>query len=646
MTEKKLVPVERFREVALNNGYEVFDEAQVADYAKDTMMKSQAGVLSKEDKDEFAVEMAGLMKAICANGDGSQCTLYYRKPLIDWKVDNNGIVMKGIAGTYTDTPENRKLNRVGQVYVPSPDVIKSIYGAGKEDIEENKVDEMAEQASSIRKSCAVVAADAERRLALGEIDEKLCKSVKTEVGMYLTSWGDTLDECCDVVKSEDLADVREDLADAKAAFADIVKAAHGRYADTAKNRRLHRVGQEYGKAAQEKDKDEKNQGAADGVSGEKPSRNGDSVKRDLSILEENKDKIVEKYGQEAYDKKIESLKKEGEDFEQKETVKQLKERADKQDAEEEERKKAEKRAKRQERRRARHAAKREAAKKAKEEAEAKAKAEAEQKEKQAAEKKEESSEEDTKKKVRAFIKNGLDGAVDKAMKRFVDDFYDGKGEHLNASDYVNSGDFQEYLREELPDGVTTEDLKEAVSSSVKGGIQRMKGVGAETDEKEKQQPEKKDDIESKGKFVSGGEQTKGKKEQSEKKVNGIELTSRGIKEYVNKNSTTPDDRMKAMAEAYKALKDGGKSKKVDTFVKEVSTGSPAVDMTTRKYVEATMDGATHEEAKEFAQKEFETLDRGIKMAQTAAGDEYPQSMIDHLLKIAYAVFDKAKFTKK
>lgn len=522
MSEKKLVPVEKFREVALNNGYEVFSEADVAAYAKDTMMKSQSGGISQADKEEFVVEMAGLQKAICANEDGSQCTLYYRKPLVDWKVDGNGVVMKGISGTYTDTPENRKLNRVGQAYVPSSDVIKSIYGS-KDDIEEDTVDaEMAEQAGSIKKSCAVVTADADRRLALGEIDEELCKSVKTEVSMYLTSWGDTLDECCDVVKSEDLADVREDLADAKAAFVDIVKAAHGRYADTAENRRLHRVGQEYGKAAQKEDKGEKKQGAPDGESGEKPSRNGDSVKRDLSILEENKDRIVEKYGQDAYDKKVEALKKEGEDFEQKETVKQLKERADKQDAEEEERRKAEKRAKRQERRRARHAAKREEAKKAKEEAEAKAKAEAEQKEKQAAEKKEE-------------------------------------------------------------------------------------------------QPEQ------------------------EPKKDGIMLSSR-ILRHVAKNSATPDKRMKAMAEAYKLLK--GRDRKVDIFVREMSSGSPSTDMITRKYIEATMDGATHEEAKEFAQKEFESLNRGIKMAQTAAEDEYPQGMVDHLLKTAYAVFDKAKFTKK
>lgn len=493
--KKKLVPVEKFMEVALANGYEVFDEAQVAAYAKDFMTKSQAGEVLQEDKNEFAVEMAGLQKAICVNEDGSQCTLYYRKPLVDWKVDINGLVMKGIAGTYTDTPENRKLNRVGQAYVANADVIKAIYGdieksAVKED-EETVDAELAKQADSIKKSCLVVTADADRRLALGEIDEELCKSVKDDISLYLTSWGDTLDECCDVVKSEDLADVREDLADATAAFADIVKAVHGRYADTAKNRRLHRVGQEYGKAAQEKDKGEKKQGAPDDESGEKPSRNGDSVKRDISILEENKDKIVEKYGQEAYDKKIESLKKEGEDFEQKETVKQLKERADKQDAEEEERKKAEKRAKRQEKRRARHAAKREAAKKAKEEAEAKAKAEAEQKEKQEPEKKEEeSSEKDTKKKVRAFIKNGLDDAVDNAMKRFVDDFYGGKGEHLNVSAYVNNGDFQEYLREELPEDMMISDLKEAVSSSVKGEIERMKDAASKEEDKLKAEEEK------------------------------------------------------------------------------------------------------------------------------------------------------------
>lgn len=34
---------------------------------------------------------------------------------------------------------------------------------------------------------------------------------------------------------------------------EILKARHGRYEDNAENRRLHRVGQEYGKAAKEKE---------------------------------------------------------------------------------------------------------------------------------------------------------------------------------------------------------------------------------------------------------------------------------------------------------------------------------------------------------------------------------------------------------
>lgn len=283
--------------------------------------------------------------------------------------------------------------------------------------------ELFKQADSIKKSCLVVIADANRRLALGEIDEVLCKSIRGDISLYLISWGEVLDECCDVVKSEDLTDVREDLADASAAFADIIKAAHGRYADNAKNRRLHRVGQEYGKAGQKEDKNGKEQGVADNESGEKSFRNGDSVKRDISILEENKDKIVKKYGQDAYDKKIEALKKEGEDFEQREIVKQLKERADKQDAEEEERKKAEKRARRQERRRERHAAKREAAKKAK--------AEAEEKVKQESEKKEKFTEFDEQMKSLLGVERGEPMSIDEADQKNANPHY---GELVDGND--------------------------------------------------------------------------------------------------------------------------------------------------------------------------------------------------------------------
>ena len=120
-----------------------------------------------------------------------------------------------------------------------------------------------------------------------------------------------------------------------AAFRDsdtLEKARHGRYADTATNRRLHRVGQEYGQAAKEDPESEKKPQAQQETEQPKKERSGDSVKRELELLEEHKDSIVEKYGEKAYNKKVESLKKEGEDFEQKETVKELKERADKEDA--------------------------------------------------------------------------------------------------------------------------------------------------------------------------------------------------------------------------------------------------------------------------------------------------------------------------
>lgn len=53
---------------------------------------------------------------------------------------------------------------------------------------------------------------------------------------------------------------------------DLFKAAHGRYADTAKNRRLHRVGQEYGHAAKEK---------VPG-SGRKPAQQDDEQKNPLA----------------------------------------------------------------------------------------------------------------------------------------------------------------------------------------------------------------------------------------------------------------------------------------------------------------------------------------------------------------------------
>lgn len=82
---------------------------------------------------------------------------------------------------------------------------------------------------------------------------------------------------------------------------DLFKAAHGRYADTAKNRRLHRVGQEYGHAAKEK---------VPGP-GRKPAQQDDEQKNPLaakldSLSSTQLSKIVD-----TADKKIQEFKDKG-----------------------------------------------------------------------------------------------------------------------------------------------------------------------------------------------------------------------------------------------------------------------------------------------------------------------------------------------
>lgn len=131
------------------------------------------------------------------------------------------------------------------------------------------------------------------------------------------------------------------------------------------------------------------------------------------------------------------------------------------------------------------------------------------------------------------------------------------------------------------------------------------------------------------------------------KKNGIELTSKGIKEYINKNSATRDERMKAMSEVYKALKDSGKNKKVDTFIKEMSSGSPSVDMTTRKYVEAINDGATHDEAVAFADKCYKEFTTNLNNFQEKVYNEgVSPSTAAKMFASATEWFKAQKFEKK
>lgn len=427
------ISASEFERVAVQNGYEFFTAEEVASYYREGIRKSIECELSQAEKDEFLNDVRGLQKAICMDEKGNAVKYYYRKSQIEWNVAADGTILKGIAGVYADTAENRKLNRVGKAFVGNVELIKSLY-SDKQGIKDST---LASRALSIKKSVVNLVSAARRRG-----DEDFYKSVQEDISAYMAEYGEVLDEAQGIIKAQDFQDVLEDVIDAQDDLAAIVKARAGRYADTAENRRLHRVGQRYGEQKQPKEEDfesfadryekeyrkkhsgspiknseiryeaskewdkihslenrrlhrvgqeygSKKQGEAEE---DKPSarekkeegaapRSTESVKRDISILEENKDRIVAKYGQEAYDKKIEALNAEAKTLGEEEEKRLEEKRADRQDADEEERKKAEKRAKRQERRRARHAAKREAAKKAEEEA--KAKAEAEETQKQA-----------------------------------------------------------------------------------------------------------------------------------------------------------------------------------------------------------------------------------------------------------------------
>ena len=352
------ISTSEFERVAVQNGYEFFTAEEVASYYREGIQKSMKGELSQAEKDEFVGDVRGLQKAICMDENGNAVTYYYRKSQIKWNVAADGTILKGIAGVYADTAENRKLNRVGKAFIGNVELIKSLYS----DEQGIKDSTLASRALSIKKSVVNLVSAARQRG-----DENFYKSVQEAVHAYMTEYGEVLDEARGVIKAQDFQDVLEDVIDAQDDLAAIVKARAGRYADTAENRRLHRVGQEYGSKKQEEAEEGKSAADEKKEGGTAP-RSTESVKRDISILEENKDRIVAKYGQEAYDKKIEALNAEAKTLGEEEEKRLEEKRADRQDADEEERKKAEKRAKRQERRRARHAAKREAAKRAEAEA--------------------------------------------------------------------------------------------------------------------------------------------------------------------------------------------------------------------------------------------------------------------------------------
>lgn len=124
---KKIVPVALFEETAQKNGFEVFTAEEMAEYYRNGLMKSRSGEMTDVERDEFVADTMYIQKAICMGEDGKEVTRYYRKEQVAWEVAADGTVLKGIEGTYKDTPENQRLGRVGQAYVASEEIVKSLW---------------------------------------------------------------------------------------------------------------------------------------------------------------------------------------------------------------------------------------------------------------------------------------------------------------------------------------------------------------------------------------------------------------------------------------------------------------------------------------------------------------------------------------
>lgn len=111
-----------FEKACKLNNLEYFTSDQVESWLKDSktlIEKSQTEELDDIEKslvDEFTVTAPNLNLVSVLNDDLTKSVVYVRPSQIDWDKDENGDLMKAKSGTYSDTPENRKLGRVGQKY--------------------------------------------------------------------------------------------------------------------------------------------------------------------------------------------------------------------------------------------------------------------------------------------------------------------------------------------------------------------------------------------------------------------------------------------------------------------------------------------------------------------------------------------------
>lgn len=122
----KKILLSTFEKTAADNGYEVFTAEEIASYYREGLQKSMRNELSQAEKNEFVTDIAFLQKAVCIDETGNEVVRYFRKSQINFDRAGDGSIMKSLKGMYADTPENRKLNRVGKLYEPSDELAKSL----------------------------------------------------------------------------------------------------------------------------------------------------------------------------------------------------------------------------------------------------------------------------------------------------------------------------------------------------------------------------------------------------------------------------------------------------------------------------------------------------------------------------------------
>lgn len=103
-------------------GLEAFTEEQVSSWVSGTrelIEKSEREELSDIEKssiEEFKVDVLSLKRVTVVEDDLTKSTMFIRPAQVIWDITEDGEILKARSGTYANTPENKKLGRIGQKY--------------------------------------------------------------------------------------------------------------------------------------------------------------------------------------------------------------------------------------------------------------------------------------------------------------------------------------------------------------------------------------------------------------------------------------------------------------------------------------------------------------------------------------------------